>query len=124
MKTRTKAPPTKEKGKAVRARSLVFWLTAAAAGAAALALCSSWRKSARRAALAELRLKVTRKRLRTARAELQEADEYLAATGELLDCYMEEFGPLPVNPFAPDASDSVAGEAWQEVLEEVGLRED
>ena len=123
MRTRTKALPTKEKGKAVRTRPFLFWLTAAAAGAAALALLASWRKSAGRAALAELRLGLTRKRLRTARAELREADEYLAATGELLDCYMEEFGALPVNPFATAAGD-VGDEKWQEELEEVGLGED
>ncbi|HYY96072.1 MAG TPA: hypothetical protein VE713_16315 [Pyrinomonadaceae bacterium] len=101
----------------MRARSFAFWLTAAAAGAACLALWSPRRRAERRAARAELRLRVTRKRLRTARAELREADEYLAAQGELLDCYMEEFGPLPVNPFA-------AVEEWPEELAEVGLRED
>lgn len=109
------------RSKAARARPFIFWLTAAAAGAAALALCSSWRRAARRAALAELRLGLTRKRLRTAEAELREADEYLAATGDLLDCYMEEFGPLRVNPFAV-AGDVV--EEWQEELKEVGLGED
>jgi hypothetical protein len=36
---------------------------------------------------------------------------------------MEEFGPLPVNPFAAAAGDAAA-EEWQEVLEEVGLGED
>jgi hypothetical protein len=108
---------------AARARRITFWLAAAACGAACLALWASWREAARRAALAELRLRCTRKRLRTARAELMEADEYLAATGELLDCYQEAYGALPFNPFAQDASADV-GEGWQEVLEEVGLRED
>ena len=108
---------------AARARRLAFWLTAAATGAALVGCLALWaraKRDARRAALAELRLGLTRKRLRTARAELMEADEYLAATGELLDCYMEEFGPLPVNPF-PSGD---ATEEWQDVLEEVGLRED
>jgi hypothetical protein len=122
MTTRTKAPSTKEKSKAVRARPFIFWLTAAAAGAAALTLLASWRGDRRRAALAEFRLGLTRKRLRTARAELREADEYLAATGELLDCYMEEFGPLPVNPFAP--AEAFAGEEWPEELMETTRRED
>ena len=110
----------------MRARPFSFWLTAAAAvaaGAACLALWARAKRDGRRAALAELRLRRTRIRLRTAEAELMEADEYLAATGELLDCYMEEFGPLPVNPFAA-AEGSAAAEEWQEVLEEVGLRED
>ncbi len=107
----------------MRTRPFLFWLTAAAAGAACLALCASWRKSARRAAFAELRLRRTRVRLRTAEAELHEADEYLAATGELLDCYMEEFGPLRLNPFAA-ASEGEVVEEWQEVLEEVVPRED
>ena len=118
-----KISSTRETSKPVRARRITFWLTAAACGAACLALLSQWRGDARRAALAELRLRLTRKRLRTARAELQEADEYLAATGELLDCYMEEFGPLPVNPFAAAAGD-VANEEWQEELEEVNVTED
>lgn len=121
---RAKKPSTRKRGKAVRTRPFLFWLTAAAAaGAACLALCASWRKSARRAAFAELRLRRTRVRLRTAEAELQEADEYLAATGELLDCYMEEFGPLPVNPFTT-AGGPAAGEEWPEELAEVGLREE
>ena len=111
----------------MRARPFTFWLTAAAAGAAVLGCLALWaraKRDARRAAFAELRLRRTRVRLRTAEAELQEADEYLAATGELLDCYMEEFGPLPINPFAQGAAGDVAAEEWQEVLEEVGLRED
>ncbi len=119
---RTKKPSTRKRSKAVRTRPFLFWLTAAAAGAAYLALCASWRRSARRAAFAELRLRRTRVRLRAAEAELREADEYLAATGELLDCYMEEFGPLRLNPFAADAAAVV--EEWQEVLEEVVPRED
>jgi len=122
--TRTKATPTKVRSNpAVHIRPIAFWLTAAAAGAGLVGCLALWakaRRDARRAALAELRLRLTRKRLRTARAELLEADEYLAATGELLDCYMEEFGPLPVNPF-PSGD---AAEEWQEVLEEVGLGED
>lgn len=103
---------------AMRARPFIFRLTVAAAGAACLALWSSWRGAARRSALAELRLKLTRKRLRTAEAELQEADEYLAATGELLECYEEEFGPLPVNPFARPAAGDGAREEWPEELRE------
>jgi hypothetical protein len=94
------------------------------AAVSCLALWTRARRDARRAAFAELRLKRTRFRLRAAEAELFEADEYLAATGELLDCYMEEFGPLPVNPFAPGVAGDVTSEEWQEVLEEVGLRED
>ncbi|MET0625735.1 MAG: hypothetical protein ABW250_22560 [Pyrinomonadaceae bacterium] len=111
----------------MRIRPFAFWLTAAAASAALVGcavLLARVRRDTRRAAVAELRLRRTRIRLRTAEAELFEADEYLAATGELLECYMEEFGPLPVNPFARPAEGSVAGEEWQEVLEEVGLRED
>lgn len=111
----------------MRARSFTFWLAAAAGGAAAvgcLALWASRRTLRRRAAVAELRLRRTRTRLRTAEAELFEADEYLAATGELLECYQEEFGPLPVNPFARTAAEDVAAEEWPEALEEVGLRED
>jgi hypothetical protein len=111
----------------VRARRFTFLLTAATASAALVGCAVLWARAmrdGRRAALAELRLLCTRKRLRTARAELQEADEYLAAQGELLDCYMEEFGPLPVNPFAGAVAGEVAAEEWQEVLEEVGLRED
>ena len=80
-----------------------FWraaMVAYLAGLCCLALWWSGREARRRAAVAELRLRRTRKRLRTAVAELQEADEYLAATGELLECYEEAFGPLPVNPFA------------------------
>ena len=107
----------------MRIRPITFWLTAAAAGVAAVGCLALWSRASRRAAFAELRLGVTRRRLRTARAELQEADEYLAATGELLECYMEEFGPLRVNPFAAAAAGDVVDE-WQEVLEEVGLRED
>jgi hypothetical protein len=108
----------------VPADSSALWLLAALA-------CVGWGfylgllpRGARdrfRAARAELRLLRTRKRLRTAEAELQEADEYLAATGELLECYQEEFGALPVNPFA--AGDT-AVEEWPEQLSEVGLRED
>ena len=111
----------------MRARPFILWLTAAAASAAAVGCAVLWaraKRDARRAAFAELRLRRTRVRLRTAEAELFEADEYLAATGDLLDCYMEEFGPLPVNPFAPGVAGDVAAEEWQEVLEEVGLRED
>lgn len=107
-------------------RRIAFWLTAATASAALAGCAVLWvraRRDGRRAALAELRLLCARKRLRTARAELQEADEYLAATGELLDCYMEEFGPLPANPFATGIAGDV-GEEWQEVLEEVVSRED
>lgn len=110
----------------MRARSFTFWLTAAAAGAAVVGCLALWaraRRDGRRATFAELRLRRTRIRLRTAEAELIEADEYLAAQGELLDCYMEEFGPLPVNPFAAEAAGDAA-EEWQEVLGEVGLRED
>ena len=109
----------------MRARPFTFWLTAAAGAGlvGCLALWARAKRDGRRAAFAELRLRRTRVRLRTAEAELFEADEYLAATGELLDCYMEEFGPLPVNPFAA-AEGSVAAEEWQEVLEEVGLGED
>lgn len=106
---------------AVRARRLTCWLTAAAAlsaGAACIVLWVSGRKAARRAAVAELRLRRTRVRLRTAEAELQEADEYLAATGELLECYQEEFGPLPVNPFARAAAGDGAREEWPEELRE------
>lgn len=114
-------PPTRGRSKAVRARRITLWLAVAASGAACLALCASWRKSARRAALAELRLLCTRKRLRTARAELLEADEYLAATGELLDCYMEEFGALPVSPLAAAAGDVL--EEWPEELIETTRRE-
>jgi hypothetical protein len=77
-----------------------------------------------RAARAELRLLRTRKRLRTAEAELMEADEYLAATGELLECYQEEFGALPVNPFAAADAGALPLEEWPEQLSEVGLRED
>jgi hypothetical protein len=77
-----------------------------------------------RAARAELRLLRTRKRLRTAEAELREADEYLAATGELLECYQEEFGPLPDNPFAAAAAADVPVEEWPEELSEAGLREE
>lgn len=126
MMRKMKTSSTRRTSKSVR-RSCIFWLTAAAAGAGlvgCLALRARARRDARRAALAELRLTVTRKRLRTLRAELQEADEYLAATGELLDCYMEEFGPLPVDPFAPAVAGDVAADEWQEVLEEAGLRED
>jgi hypothetical protein len=111
----------------VRARPFTFWLTAAAAAAAAAACLALWtraKRDGRRAAFAELRLRQTRIRLRTAEAELMEADEYLAATGELLECYQEEFGPLPVNPFARVAAGDAEVEEWQEVLEEVGLRED
>ena len=111
----------------MRARPFSFRLTAAAAAAATLGCLALWaraRRYGRRAALAELRLLCTRRRLRTARAELQEADEYLAATGELLDCYMEEFGPLPFDPFAAGIAGDAAADEWQEVLEEVGLRED
>jgi hypothetical protein len=111
----------------VRIRPIAFWLTAAAAGAAVVGCLALWaraKRDARRAAVAELRLRRTRIRLRTAEAELMEADEYLAATGELLDCYMEEFGPLPDNPFAAATAGDAAAEEWQEVLEEVGLRED
>jgi len=125
--TRTKATSTKEASKAVRIRPIAFWLTAAACGVAAVGCLALWtraKRDARRAAVAELRLLRTRVRLRTAKAELFEADEYLAATGELLECYQEEFGPLAVNPFAPPAAGDVAGDEWQEVLEEVGLRED
>ena len=111
----------------MRARPVAFWLTAAACGAAAfgcLALWSRAERDGRRAAIAELRLRRTRVRLRTAEAELMEADEYLAATGDLLDCYMEEFGPLPVNPFAVAGAGDVAAEEWPEELEEAGLREE
>jgi hypothetical protein len=111
----------------VRIRPFAFWLTAAAAGAAVVGCLALWaraKRDGRRAALAELRLRRTRVRLRTAEAELMEADEYLAATGELLECYQEEFGPLPVNPFARTAEGSAAAEEWPEELEEVGLRED
>jgi len=110
----------------VRTRPITFWLTAVAASAAAVGCLALWaraKRDARRAAFADLRLRRTRVRLRTAEAELTEADEYLAATGELLDCYMEEFGPLPINPFAAANAGDVAAEEWQEVLEEVGLRE-
>lgn len=130
MKTKamtTTRPSTRRTSKAVRIRPFVFCRTAAAACSAAAACVVLWaraRRDGRRAAVAELRLRRTRKRLRTAEAELLEADEYLAATGDLLDCYMEEFGPLPVNPFASAAEGSAAAEEWQEVLEEVGLRED
>ena len=37
---------------------------------------------------------------------------------------MEEFGALPVNPFARGAAGDVAAEEWPEEIEEVGLRED
>src|SRR5215213_5195549 len=108
---------------AVCARRITFWLTAAvalSAGAACIVLWASGRKAARRAAVAELRLRRTRVRLRTAEAELFEADEYLAATGELLECYQEAFGPLPVNPFARPAEGSAAREEWPEELREEG----
>lgn len=73
----------------------------AAACAACLAAVALW-------ASAELRR--ARVRLRTAEAELQEADECLAVTGELLEHYEEAFGPLPFNPFEPDAAgDDQAG---------------
>lgn len=110
----------------VRADTSTIWLLAALA-------CVGWGlylgllpRGARdrfRAARAELRLLRTRKRLRTAEAELQEADEFLAVTGELLECYEEEFGPLPVNPFAAAAA-GVDDEEWQEELEEVNTSED
>jgi hypothetical protein len=109
----------------VRTRPIAPWFAAAAAGAALAACAVLWaraKRDGRRAALAELRLLCTRRRLRTARAELLEADEYLAATGELLECYQEAYGPLPVNPFAP--AEDVAAEDWPAELEEVGLRED
>jgi len=121
-----KIPPSRGASKAVRARRLAFRLTAAAASAGlagCLALWARAKRDGRRAALAELRLLCTRRRLRTARAELQEADEYLAATGELLECYEEAYGPLPFNPFATGVAGDM-GEEWQEVLEEVGLGED
>jgi len=111
----------------VRARPPAFWLTAAACGAAAVGCLVLWaraKRDARRAAFAELRLRRTRVRLRTARADLMEADEYLAATGDLLECYQEAYGPLPFNPFSPAPAGDVPDECWQEVLEEVGLRED
>ncbi len=111
----------------VRADTSTIWLVAALA-------CTGWGlflgllpRGARdrfRAARAELRLLRARKRLRTAEAELREADEYLAVTGELLECYQEEFGALPINPFARGAEGSVAVEEWPEEIEEVGLRED
>jgi hypothetical protein len=121
-----KISSTRVRNKAVRARPFIFWLTVAAAGAAVVGCLALWarvKRDGRRAAIAELRLQRTRVRLRTAEAELLEADEYLAATGELLECYEEAYGPLPFNPFAT-AEGSAAGEGWQEVLEEVGLRED
>lgn len=112
----------------VRPDSSALWLIAALA-------CVGWGlylgllprgvRDRFRAARAELRLCRARKRLRTAEAELREADEYLAATGELLECYMEEFGALPVNPFARGAAEgSVSAEEWPEQIEEAGLRED
>ena len=110
----------------MRARRFTIWLTAAACSA--LAACAVlWaraKRDGRRAAVAELRLRRTRVRLRTAEAELFEADEYLAATGELLECYMEEFGALPVNPFANAAAGDAPLEDWPEELSGVGLRED
>jgi hypothetical protein len=112
---------------AVRSDTPTLWLLAALA-------CVGWGlwlgllpRGARdrfRAARAELRLLRTRKRLRTAEAELQEADEYLVATGELLECYQEEFGALPVNPFAAADAGDAPLEEWPEQLSEVGLRED
>jgi hypothetical protein len=116
--TRTKATSTKGKGKAVRARRPAFWLAVAAVGAASLGCLALWarvKRDGRRAAFAELRLLRTRRRLRAARAELQEADEYLAAQGELLDCYEDQFGPLPFNPLAA-AADELPGEEWPEEL--------
>jgi hypothetical protein len=109
--------------------SLTFWLTAALTYAACLSCLAMWAsrlRQRRRAAVAELRLRRTRIRLRTAEAELQEADEYLAAQGELLEFYEETFGPLPVNPFARGAEgeQAVAGEEWPQELTEADLRED
>jgi hypothetical protein len=120
-------PSTRGRSKAIaRIRPIAFWLTAAAA-CSALAACAVLltrvRQDGRRAAVAELRLRRTRIRLRTAEAELMEADEYLAAMGDLLECYQEEFGPLPVNPFAAAGGGGVTREEWPEELEEVGPRE-
>ena len=99
------------------------WL-AYVAGLCCLALWWAGRDARRRAAIAELRLRRTRERLRTAVAELQEADEYLAATGELLECYEDAYGPLPFNPFAPAPSGEEAGDEWPEELGEVVHREE
>lgn len=124
MMTMTSSSTRKASNAAVPKDSSAFWLLAALA-------CLGWGlylgllpRGARdrfRAARAELRLRLTRKRLRMARAELREADEHLAATGELLDCYMEEFGPLPINPFA--AAADVVDEEWPEELEGTSLKE-
>ena len=125
MTTRT----TSKKGAsddAVRLDTSTLWLLAALACAGwglYLGLLPRGSRDRFRAARAELKLLRARKRLRTAEAELREADEFLAATGELLECYMEEFGALPVNPFAKVAAGGV-DEEWQEELEEVNASED
>jgi hypothetical protein len=121
-----KIASTRRMSRVVRVRPFTLWLTAAATSVAVVGCLALWgraRRDGRRVAIAELRLLRTRKRLRTAEAELQEADEYLAATGELLECYEEEFGALPVNPFAKVAA-GVVDEEWQEELEEVNTSED
>lgn len=108
--------------------TFTFWLTTTLASAAGLSCLALWScgRARRRAALAELRLRRTRVRLRTAEAELRECDEYLAATGQLLEFYEETFGPLPVNPFARDAAGAPAaraGEGWPEELSGADLEE-
>ncbi len=106
------------------------WLTATLASAACLSCLALWshgKRARRRAAVAELRLRRTRVRLRAAEAELREADEYLSATGELLEHYEETFGPLPLNPFARDAAQCPAAgavDAWPEELSGADLKGD